>query len=131
MSLTTMDGSSPSRCKEKRSKRNQHRSTVPKLTGHTKVACPHTGAGGSHAARCRDGQGSSAVASSHQARAYVGDDPIVDEEEEGLERSGCTIAVPPIRTPCHGLGFVSELIPFMGDLPVMWEPVMAPDPYGG
>ena len=72
-----MDGSSPSRRKEKRSKHNQDHAAAPKPTGRTKAACPHTGAGGSHATRYHDGQGSSAIASSHQARAYVGDGPLL------------------------------------------------------
>ena len=105
------------------------RCTLP--TGHTKVACPHTGAGGSHAARRRDGQGSCAAASSHQAHVYVGDDPIFYDEEETLECAGRTNAVPPICTPCHGPGFVSELVPFDGNLLVIREPVMAPNPCGG
>ena len=103
----------------------------PRTSGHTKAACTHTSAGGSHAVHRRDGHGSSAIAPSHQAHAYVGDDPIVDDEEEALEHAGHTIAVLPICTPCRSLDFVSELIPFMGDLPVMLEPAMAPNPCGG
>ena len=44
-----MDDDSPSRRKEKWSKRNQDYAAAPKLTSRTKVACPHDGAGGSHA----------------------------------------------------------------------------------
>ena len=64
-----MDGGSPSRHKEKRSKKNQDRAAVPKPSGHTKAAYPCAGAGGpratagdSRAARRRDDQGSSAAA---------------------------------------------------------------------
>ena len=90
MFLAVMDSGSPSRRKEKRSKHNQDRAAVPKPTSHTKAACPCAGAGGSRVARRRDGQGTSAAASSHQARAYVGDGPIIDDEEEALERAGRT-----------------------------------------
>ena len=51
----------------------------------TKVACPRDGASGSHArakgACDRGGQGSAAVPPPSLARAFVRDDPIVDEEE--------------------------------------------------
>jgi len=43
------DGGNPSCRKEKRSKHNQDRTIAPKLTGRTKVAYPHDGAGGSRA----------------------------------------------------------------------------------
>ena len=124
-----MDSGSPSCHKEKRSKKNQDPTTVPRSSGPTKVACPHTGAGGSHVARRRDDQGSSAVAPP-PTPASVGDVPVVDAEEEALERAGHTIAIPPIHTPCHGPGFISELVPFDGNLPVMREPAMAPNPCG-
>ena len=130
MFLAVMDSGSPSRRKEKRSKHNQDRAAAPQLTGRTKVTCPRTGAGGSRATRHHDGQGSSTEASSHQARAYVGDDPILDEEE-ALEHAGRTIVVPPIRTPCLRPGFINELVPFDGNLLVIREPVMAPNPCGG
>ena len=126
-----MDGGSPSCRQEKRSKRNQDCIAVEKPTGRTKAVCPCTGAEGSRAARHCDGQGSFVVASSHQADAYVGDDPIVDDEEEALEHAGRTIVVTPICTPCRCPGFVSELVPFTGGLPVMREPMMAPNPCGG
>ena len=80
--------------------------------------------------RRRDGQGSSAAAPP-PAHAFVGDVPIVDAEEEALERAGRTIAAPPIHTLTHGSGFVSELIPFPGVLPIMRGPAMAPNPCGG
>ena len=57
--------------------------------------------------------------------------PIVDEEEEALDRARCTIAAPQTRTPTHGPGFVSHLVPFMGVSPIMREPAMAPNPAGG
>jgi len=57
--------------------------------------------------------------------------PIVDEEEEALERAGHTIAAPPTHTPTRGLGFVSQLVPFMGVSPIMREPIMALNPAGG
>ena len=72
-----MDGGSPSRCKEKRSNRNQDCTAAPKPTGRTKVAYPHDGAGGSRAraaTRGHSGQGSSAAALSQPARAFVGVD---------------------------------------------------------
>ena len=86
------------------------------------MACPYAGASGSCAARRRDGQGTSAAASSHQAHAYVGDDPIIDEEEEALEHAGCTITTQILHTPCRGPSFVSELVSFDGNLSVMREP---------
>ena len=57
--------------------------------------------------------------------------PIVDEEEEALERAGCTIATPPIRTPTRGPVGVSQLVPFTGVSSIMREPTMAPNPAGG
>ena len=78
----------------------------------------------------RDDQGSSAVAPP-PAPASIGDVPVLDAEEEALERAGRTIAAPPIRTLTHGLGFVSELVPFPRVLPIMREPAMAPNPAGG
>ena len=89
-----MDGGSPSRHQEKRSKKNQDRAAVPKPFGHTKAACKCGGASGSRAARHRDDQAS------------------FDEEEESLEHAGRTIAAPPTRTPTRGSGFVSMLVPF-------------------
>ena len=56
---------------------------------------------------------------------------MVDEEEKALDRARCTIAAPPTRTPTHGPGFVSQLVPFMGVSPIMREPAMAPNPAGG
>jgi hypothetical protein len=38
---------------------------------------------------------------------------MVDAEEEGLERAGCTIAVQVLQSPYHGLEhLIHELIPF-------------------
>ena len=95
-----MDGGSPSRHKEKRSKKNQDRAAVPKPSGRTKAAYPRAGAGGPHAAgggsraaRRRDDQGSSAAAPP-LAPAFGRDVPIVDAEEEALEHAGRTIAAP-------------------------------------
>ena len=124
-----MDDGSPSCRKEKSSKKNQD-PVVPRPSGHTKAACPHTGADGSCAAHCRDDQGSSAVAPP-PAPASVGDVPIVDEEEEALERADRTIAAPPICTPTTRPGFISQLVPFSSVLPIMREPAMAPNPAGG
>ena len=87
-----MDGGSPSRRKEKRSKKNRDPGAVPRPSGRTKAACPR-------AARRRDDQGSSAAA----PRAPVRDVPIVDVEEEALEHAGRTIAAPPVRTPASSL----------------------------
>ena len=107
-----MDSGSPSRHKEKRSKKNQDRVVVPKPSGRTKAAYPHADAGGPRAAaggscaRRHDDQGSSAAAPP-PAPAYVGDVLIVDAEEEALERAGHTIVAPPTRTPTRGPGFVS------------------------
>jgi len=101
-----MDSGSPSRHKEKRSKKNQDRAIVPKLSGHTKAAYQRGGASGSRAAHRRDDQGSSAAAPP-PASTFVGDVLIVDEEEEALERAGHTIVAPPTRTPTRGPGFVS------------------------
>ena len=125
-----MDGGSPSRRKEKRSKKNQDHAAVPRPSYRTKAACPHASAGGSHAARRRDDQGSSAAAPP-PACAFVGDDPIVDAEEEALERAGRTIAAPLTHTPTHGPGFVSQLVLFTGVSPIMREPAMASNPAGG
>ena len=99
-----MDSGSPSRHKENRYKKNQDCAAVPKLSGRTKAAYPHAGAGGlhatgggSHAARHRDDQGSSAAAPP-PAPASIGDVPIVDAEEEALEHAVPTIAAPPVHT---------------------------------
>ena len=131
-----MDGGSPSCHKEKRSKKNQDRAAVPKPSGHTKAAYPRVGAGGpcgaiggSRAARRHDNQGSFAAAP--PAPASIWDVPIVDAKEEALERAGCTIAAPPVRTLTHGPGFITELVPFPGVLPIMREPTMAPHSAGG
>ena len=94
------------------------------------MAYPRAAAGDSHVARRRDDQGSFAV-DPPPTPAFVGDVPIVDTEEEDLERAGHTIATPPVRTPTRGLGFVTELVPFLGVSPVMREPAMAPNPVGG
>jgi len=123
-------GGSPSRHREKRSKKNQDRAAVPKPPGHTKASYARGGAGGSRAARRCVDQGSSATAPP-PAPASVGDVPIVDAEEEALEHAGRTIAAPPVCTLTHGLGFVTQLVPFPGVLPIMREPTMAPNPTGG
>ena len=102
----SMDGGSPSRRKEKRSKKNQDHATIPRPSGLTKATCPRTGAGGSHVACRRDDHGSSAAAPP-PAPTSVGDVPIVDEEEEALERAGRTIVAPSTHTSTRGLGFVS------------------------
>ena len=130
MFFAVMDGDSPSRHKEKRSKKNQDRVAVPRPSGLTKASYQCGGASGSHAARRRVYQGSSAAAPP-PAPAFVGDVLIVDEEEEALERPGHTIAAPPVRTPTTGPGFVSQLVPFTGVSPIMREPAMAPNPAGG
>jgi len=130
MFSTTMDGGSPSRRKEKRSKKNQDPAAVPRPSGHTKAACPRTSASGSRAGRRRDDQGSSAAAPP-PAPASIGDVPIVDAEEEALEHAGRTIAAPPTRTLTRGLGFITTLVPFPGVSLIMWEPTMAPNPAGG
>ena len=130
MLSTVMDGGSPSRHKEKRSKKNQDRAAVPKPSSRTKVAYQHGGAGGSHAASRRVDQGSSAAAPP-PAPTPIRDVPIIDEEEESLEHAGRTIAAPPVRTPTTGPGFVSQLVPFTGVSPIMREPAMAPNPAGG
>ena len=113
-----MDDGSPSRHWEKQSKKNQDCTAIPKPSGHTKVAYPRAGAGGSRAAYRHDDQGSSATAPP-PALAFVGDVPIVDEEEEALEHAGHTIAAPPARTPTHGPGVVSQLVPFTGVSAIM------------
>ena len=100
-----MDGGSPLRHKEKRSKKNHDCAAIPKSSGHTKAAYPRAGAGGSHDARCCDDQGSSVVAPP-PAPAFVGDVPIVDAEEEALEHAGRTIAAPPVRTPASSLSLL-------------------------
>ena len=125
-----MDGGSPSRHKEKRSKKNQDRAAIPKLFGHTKAAYQRGGAGGSHAACCCVNQGSSATAPP-PAPTSIEDVPIVDEEEEALEHVGRTIATPPVRTPTTRLGFISQLVPFLGVSPIMREPTMVSNPASG
>ena len=57
--------------------------------------------------------------------------PIVDEEEEALERVGRTIAAPPVCAPSTRPGFVSQLVPFPGVLPIIREPAMSPNLAGG
>ena len=52
---------------------------------------------------------------------------IVDEAEEALDRAGCTIATPPLRTPTRGPVGVSQLVPFTGVSPIMRAPTMAPN----
>ena len=108
--------------------------SLGKAEGHLHVVAPCFlclgCASGSCAAHRRDDQGSSAAATP-PALAFVGDMPIVDEEEEALEHAGRTIIAPPARTPTHGPGFVSQLVPFMGVSPIMREPAMAPNPTGG
>ena len=94
-------GGSPSRHREKRSKKNQDCAAVPKPPGRTKASYSRGGAGGSCAARGRRDQGSSAAVPP-PALAFVRDMPIIDEAEEALECAGRTIATPPIRTPTHG-----------------------------
>lgn len=101
-----MDGGSPSRHKEKRSKKNQDRATIPKPSSCTKATYQCGAASGSRAARRCVDQGSSAVAPP-PALAFVGDLSIVDEEEEALECASRTIAAPPVRTSTTRLGFVS------------------------
>ena len=117
MFLAAMDGDSPSRRKEKRSKHNQDRAATPKLTGHTKAAYPHDGAGGFHTqakrARGHGAQGLAAVPPPPSARAFAGDDPIVDAEEEALERPGRTIVTEVMSTLSRGPVFFSELVIFM------------------
>ena len=90
-----MDGGSPSRHKEKRSKKNQDPVAVPRPFGRTKATCPHASAGGSRVAHRRDDQGSSAA--TPPALVPIGDVPIVDAEEEALERASRTIAAPPVE----------------------------------
>ena len=87
-------GSSPSRHREKRSKKNKDCAAVPKPPGCTKASYKHGGPAGSRAARGRGDQGSSATVPP-PAPAFVGDMPIVDEAEEALERARRTIATPP------------------------------------
>ena len=123
-------GGSPSRHREKRSKKNQDYAAIPKPSGRTKASYKHGGAGGSHAARHRDDQGSSAAVPP-PAPAFVGDMPIVDEEEEALDCAGGTIAAPPSHTLTCCLGFVSQLVLFMGVSSIMREPTMASNPVGG
>ena len=123
-------GSSPSRHREKRSKKTQDHAAVPKPPGRTKASYSHGGAGGSRAARGRGVQGSSAAVPP-PASVFVGDMPIVDEAEEALDRAGRTIATPPIRTLTHGPASVSQLVPFTGVSPIMRAPTMASNPADG
>ena len=111
-------GSSPSRHREKRSKKNQDHAAVPKPPNRTKVSYKRGGPAGSRAARGSGDQGSS-TAVPPPAPAFVGDMLIVDEAEEALDRAGCTIATPPIRTLTRGPAGVSQLVPFTGGSPIM------------
>jgi len=124
MFFAVMDGGSPSHHQEKHSKKNHDCATIPKPSGRTKAACKRGGAGGSRAAHRRDDHGPSAAAPP-PAPAPIGDVPMVDEEEEALDHAGCTIAAPPTHTPTRGLGFVSQLVSFIGVSPIMQEPAMA------
>ena len=103
MFLVAMDDGSPLRRKEKRSKHNQDHTAAPKPTSRTKA-----GAGGSRAqakrARGHGAQGSAVVPPPPSTRAFVGDDPIVDAEEEALKRAGRTIITEVMSTPCRGPG---------------------------
>ena len=112
-----MDGCSPSRHKEKRSKHNQDRATAPKPTSRTKAAYPRDGASGFRAqaksAHGRGAQGSATVPPPPPVRAFVGDDSIVDAEEEALERPGHTIVTEVMSTLSRGPVFFSELVIFM------------------
>ena len=123
-------GGSPLRHREKRSKKNQDRAAVPKPPGRTKAHFKLCGAGGSRAARGRGVQGSSAAVPP-PAPAPVGAEPVVDEEEEALDRAGRTLAVPPHRTPTRGPLGTIQLVPFTGVSPIMREPAMAPNPADG
>ena len=76
-----MDGGSPSRHQEKCSKKNQDHAAVPRPSGRTKASYQRGGASGSRAAHRRDDQGSS-TAAPPPALAFVGDVPIINEEEE-------------------------------------------------
>ena len=96
-----MDGGSPSRHREKRSKKNQDRAAIPKPSGRTKASYQRGGAGGSRAAHHRVDQGSSAAAPP-PAPAPIWAEPMVDEEEEALNHAGRTLAIPPLRTPPRG-----------------------------
>ena len=69
--FVVMDGGSPSRHQEKRSKKNQDCATIPRPSGRTK------------ASYLRDDQGSSAAAPP-PAPAPIGDVPMVDEEDEAM-----------------------------------------------
>ena len=134
-------GSSPSCHQEKRSKKTQDRAAVPKPPGRTKASYSRGGAGVScgrgrgRGRGCGD-QGTLAaapppVAAPPPAPAPVGAEPMVDEEEEALDRAGRTIAVPPLRTPTCGSPRTFQLVPFTDVSPVMREPSMAPNPAGG
>ena len=108
MFLAAMDGGSPSRRKEKRSKHNKDRATITKPARHTKVAYPHDSTGSSRAqakrAHGRGAQGSATIPPPPPVLAFVGDDPIVDAEEEALKRAGRTIITEVMSTPCRGPG---------------------------
>ena len=122
-------GSSPSRHREKRSKKTQDRAAVPKLPGHTKASYSCGGASASRG-RGRGDQGSSAAAPP-PAPAPIGAEPMVDEVEEALDHAGRTLAVPPLCTPTRGPPGTFQLVPFTGVSPVMREPSMAPNLAGG
>jgi hypothetical protein len=91
-----MEGGSPSCRSEKRSKHNQDR-TAAKSSGRTKAAYLRDDTGGSRraTARARGGRDSSTTAPPPPpAQAFGGMDPVVNVEEEALERAGRTIGVP-------------------------------------
>ena len=131
-----MDGGSPSRYQEKRSKKNQDRAAVPKPPGRTKASYQRGGAGGSRATRRRVDQGSSAAAppptpAPPPAPAPIGAEPMVDEEEEAPDHAGRTLTVPPLRTPPRGPPGMFQLVPFTGVSPIMRAPTMALNPADG
>jgi hypothetical protein len=127
-----MEGDSPSCRSEKRSKLNQDR--VARSSSHTNTSYHRVDAGGPSRAAVRargGGQGSSTTASSHQAPSNVGGDPIVDADEEPLERAGSTIAVPVQQPPYSGPQHpIHELAAFDAPTPHVREPALAPN-HGG
>jgi hypothetical protein len=128
-----MEGGSPSRRSKKQSKLNQDR-TATKSSGRTKAAYlrDDTGAPRRAAARAHGGRGSSSAAPPPPlAQAFGGMDPVVDVEEEALERAGCTIGVPVLQSPSRGPSHpVHEFVLFDGPPPFIREPKLAPN-FGG
>lgn len=127
LSLAAMDHS-PSCHQEKRSKTTQDHSITACLSGHTKAVCPCAGPGGSHARSTTLGQDRHASSVAGPPPTLVGQDPVVEAEEEALERASRTIAVLVDQSLHQGPQHVIHQLVLFDDLkPTVREPQLAPN----